>query len=132
MVTEAEVRAFLVDYGAALGRSDLAAVTAAWQVPAMILADQGARLVSEAAAITQFFGAAVPWYRSQGLMGVHLAEARIEPLGERLVEVDARWAAYGADGAPRPDGDEHSRYILYQDDEGKLRFLVAIGIKDRV
>lgn len=91
-----------------------------------MLSDQGARSVTEAAEVEQFFAGAVEWYRAQGLMATKPSSVEIKELSERLVSVDVRWSVIDTTGAERPG--EHSHYILSISDNGLPRIRVAIAL----
>jgi hypothetical protein len=124
--TEESIRSNLERYGEALGTGDLPTIVNSWEVPALVLSDEGARAVSTAAEIEQFFGASVAWYRAQGLVATRPHDVRIEALGQRLVSVDVRWSALDASGAEK--GFERSRYILSIGEDGSPRIRVAISV----
>jgi hypothetical protein len=124
--TEAEVRRFLEDYGAALGAGTLPAIVACWGVPAFVISEQSALPVTEAAQVEQFFAGAVAWYHAQGLVATQPHAVQVETLGDRLVSVDVHWAALDAAGATR--SMEHSRYILSVADDDALKIRVAITL----
>lgn len=120
------VRAFLDRYGCALSAGDLPAIVACWEVPALVLSDQGARAVLEVAEIEGFFAAAVEWYHAQGMAATRPKDARVEPLSERLISVDVTWHATNAAG--ETVSAERSRYVLSIADDGSPRVRVAIAL----
>jgi hypothetical protein len=120
------VRRFLDGYGQALSAGDLPAIANCWDVPALVLSDQGARAVIESAEVEQFFAGAVEWYKAQGLVATRPSSAEIKRLSERLVSVEARWSVIDATGEERPG--EHSNYILSISDDGQPRIRVAIAL----
>lgn len=119
----AEVEEFLGRYGKALSAGDMAGVGSCWQVPALVVADQGARAVLAIEEVEEFFAAAVAWYQSQGLMSTVPEVLRVEQLSAGLVSVDVAWLALDADGVER--SREVSRYILRQNEDGGLGICVA-------
>lgn len=123
---EETVRNFLERYGEALGAGNLPAVAACWEVPAMVLSDQGARPVLELAEVEQFFAGAVEWYRSQGLVATRPQLLHVQALGQRLISTDVRWSTLNAAGLEV--ASETSRYLLILGDDGLPRIRVAISI----
>ena len=123
---EETVRSFLERYGAALSAGDLAAVASCWEVPAMVLSDQGVRPVLELAEVEQFFAGAVEWYRSQGLVATRPQLLHVQALGQKLASVDSRWSTLNAAGLEV--ASETSRYILSLDEDGSPRIRVAISL----
>ncbi len=121
---EARITRFLEHYGAVLSAGDLLAVAACWDVPALVLADEGALVVTDRAQIEQFFGQAVEAYHAQGLMATRPTLERSEVLTDTLVAVDVRWATLDAAGAERQS--ERSHYILQRGADGEPRFRVTL------
>jgi ketosteroid isomerase-like protein len=124
----AEVEGFLRRYGAALGTGDVAGVGRCWQVPALVVADQGARAVLAMEEVEAFFAAAVAWYRDQGLVSTVPEVRRVERLSTGLVSVDATRSAQDAGGVER--SREVSRYIMRRDEDGTLRICVAVTVTE--
>jgi hypothetical protein len=123
---EETVRSFLERYDQALGAGDLPGVAACWQVPAMVLSDEGARPVQELAEVEQFFAGAVEWYRSQGLVATRPQLLHVQALGQRLISTDARWSTLNAAGLEV--ASETSRNILSLGEDNLPRIRVAISI----
>jgi hypothetical protein len=121
---EGHIQVFLERYGRALSDGDLPGISACWEVPALVLSDQGVVGVSAAAEIEEFFGQAVAWYRSQGLVSTRPLIERLEPMGEKVASVDVRWSALDAAGEER--SSERSRYITLLGDDGEPRIRVAL------
>jgi hypothetical protein len=53
------ITGFLEDMGRALGERDLEAIANSWEVPALVLSDEGAVAVADAGEIERFFAQAV-------------------------------------------------------------------------
>lgn len=120
------VHCFLDDYGQALSTGDIPGIVNCWDVPALVLSDQGASMVSEVAEIEQFFAGAIEWYRAQGMVATKLSSVEITRLSVLLVSVDAHWSVIDDTGSERPG--EHSHYILSLSDDGLPRIRVAIAL----
>lgn len=121
------IKEFLEAYGQALSTGDLAGIVRCWAVPALVLSDQGVRLVLAATEIEEFFGQAVAWYHAQGMAETRPDQVRVEALGERLCSVDVTWASLDGAGAER--SRESSRYILLLSEDGQPQIRVAISIQ---
>jgi hypothetical protein len=120
------VHNFLEDYGKALSAGDLPAIVNSWDVPALVLSDQGARMVSEAGEVEQFFAGAIEWYKAQGKVVTRPGAVEIKRLSDRLVSVDVIWSVLDSNGTEIPG--EHSYYILNISDDGQPRIQVAIAL----
>jgi hypothetical protein len=121
---EDEIRRFLDRYGQALSAGHLEEIVRCWDVPALVLSDQGALPVSSSGEIERFFAQAGEQYRSQGLVTTRLRLERAEALTEQLTSVDIQWAAFEAAGAER--SSERSHYILQRGEDGHHRIRVAL------
>jgi ketosteroid isomerase-like protein len=119
-----QIRRFLEHYGQAISAVDLAEIARCWEVPALVLSDQGAIAVSDAGEIERFFAQAQAAYRSQGLVATQATLERAEKLGERLSSVDVRWSAMDKAGVEK--SSERSHYILRLGDDGEPRIRVAL------
>jgi hypothetical protein len=118
------IRTFLERYGEAIGAGDVAAIARCWEVPALVLADQGAIAVNAASEIEAFFRQAREAYAAQGLVATRPQLERVEALGDRLAAVDVRWPAF--DEAGTEPASERSHYILWLGDDGEPRIRVAL------
>jgi hypothetical protein len=125
---ENSIRQFLEHYGAVLSAGNLAQVVACWEVPAFVLADDGAIPVAAEREVLQFFSGAVQAYRSQGLVSTRPELLRLESLGQRVAAVDVRWSA--RDAAGQEQTSERSRYLLRRGDDEKWHIRVAITVED--
>ena len=125
---DAIVVRFLQRYGQALGADDLTTIASMWELPALVVSDEGARAVTEAGEVERFFTGAVEWYRAQGLMTTRPELLHTQMLGRRIVAVDVRWATL--DRAGQEQAHESSRYLLRLDDDGELRIRVAVSVTE--
>ena len=125
---EATIHQFLSRYGRALSEGNLPEIARCWDVPAFVLADQGARTVNTFGEIEDFFRQAVASYLELGLRTTRPEVRQIEALGKHLFSVDVRWSALDAHGHVRQT--ELSRYLLLLDQEGAPRIRVAMSLPD--
>ncbi|HHX45695.1 MAG TPA: hypothetical protein GX714_17200 [Chloroflexi bacterium] len=122
------MHAFLQRYGRALSAGDLAGVVACWNLPALVVSDEGVQPVSAAAEVEAFFGGAIAWYRSQGMAATRPEDVRIVPLGRRVAAVDVTWSAQNAAG--ETVSTERSHYIVRLGEDGAPRVCVAVGVQE--
>jgi ketosteroid isomerase-like protein len=120
------ILAFLEGYAAALNAGDIPTVTQSWALPALILANEGARPVAAAEEVERFFEDTIAWYRAQGITLSPPEIVRTELLAERLASVDVRWASLDAAGAAQ--SWQTSRYILDRFSDDRWRFRVAVAV----
>lgn len=115
---------FLNRYGRALSEGDMPGVSRCWEVPALVLSDEGSIAVAEAAEIETFFAQAVEWYRSHGLVETKPQLEWVEMLSNRLISVNVRWSTLDAAGEEK--SFERSHYILWRGEDGEPRIRVAL------
>jgi hypothetical protein len=120
-----QVRESLERLGNALSTRDLKVISGCWEVPALVVSDEGAIPVSSAEEIEKFFAQSIEWYRSRGLVAARPEIERFEALTERLAAVDVRWLALDESGSEK--GSERSHYILRLGDDEVPRVKVALS-----
>jgi hypothetical protein len=121
-----DIQGFLDRLGQAISTGDIQAVARCWEVPALVLSDQGAMAIAAVEEIERFFAQAAEYYRGQGLVATRPEIDRVEALGERLCSVNVRWPAFDASG--REQTSEHSQYLMRLDDDGQPRIRVAVTL----
>src|SRR5262245_33477253 len=109
-IREGEIKKFLEALGNALTAGDLDAVSKCWDIPAILLSDQGSVVINSPSQIRRSFSHAVQWYRSQGIVSTKPEIQKLEQLTEGLCAVDVRWPAFDAAGVEK--SSERSRYII--------------------
>lgn len=119
------VEDFLERYARALSSGDLDGVVACWEVPALVLSDEGAIAVGEGEEVRRFFASAVEWYRTEGLASTRPTAVEVTELSPRVAGVDVEWSALDADGVERLR--EGSHYLLRLDDSGRPRIRVTVA-----
>jgi hypothetical protein len=123
MAKNDDLRVFFEEYGRALSRSDLRAISAAWEVPALVLADQGAHAVESVEQIETFFAIAAQEYRDQGIVSTSPEIARVEWVSDLMAEVRVCWFRWAAE---ERRGSEWSQYIVRLDGDRRPRIRVAL------
>jgi len=123
-MNEDKIRDVLERIGVALSTSNLQALSNCWEVPALVLSDEGAIAVTEVSEIEKFFAQATEWYHSQGIRSTKAELERVEALSESLAAVDVRWPSFDASGAEKYS--EHSHYIIQVGNDGQARIRVAL------
>ena len=119
------VRAALEALGRALTAGDAHAAAALWDVPALVLADQGAQAVATRDEIAAFFEGQIRWHREQGRPRVAPDRVETSRISERLVAVDVIWRGLDAGGVERSRDASH--YLMRIGDDGTPRVQVAMS-----
>jgi hypothetical protein len=118
----------LLEYvGQALSAGDFREASACWEVPALVLSDEGANAVSDTSEIEKFFAQAAEWYRSQGIASTKPEIERVEVLSEKLAAVDVRWPSFDASGQEK--SSERSHYIVQLGKDNQVHIRVALTRK---
>lgn len=125
---ESHIREFLERLGRALSSGDLDGVVDCWEVPALVLSDEGVVPVTGLGEVRGFFAGAAEWYRSQGLVTTRPEAIRVERLSEKLSAVDVRWPGFDAEGIRK--ATERSYYILRAGEDGRPHIRLAVTRKD--
>jgi hypothetical protein len=119
-----EIRRFLEQYGRAVSAGDSHAIANCWEVPGLVLSDEGAIAVGDTGEIEKFFAQATEWYRSRGLVSTKPELERVEMLSANLAAVDVRWPTFDASG--KEQSSERSYYILRIGKDGQVHVRVAL------
>lgn len=114
-----EVQAFVDAMARSLISGDGDAVASMYEVPALIISDEGVLAVESTAQIAQFFGAAKAQYNAQGIFDTRADLIDLERIGKRLMVATVRWPHL--DAAGKEVAAEASDYTLRRDDTGRLR-----------
>jgi hypothetical protein len=110
--------------GRALSTGDATGVAAFWDVPGLVLADQGARAIATKEEIVAFFAEAIRTYRAKGTPTARPDLMSVDWLTDRLAAVSVEWLALDTDGVVR--SRESSCYIVRIGDDGVARIHVAM------
>ena len=129
MIQQESIQRTLQEIASALATGDAARVAELWDVPALVLADQGTKAVATRAEVEEFFRASIQWYRDQGTPSALPILDRWQRISERIAAVDVTWRAI------TPSGEEKSResshYLMRLGDDGVVRLQVAMLRSER-
>lgn len=118
------VQEFLDEMAAALTSGDGKAAAGLWDLPALLVSDEGVESVTTVKQIVKLFGGAKEQYNARGIVDTRGEIQDVEWLTERIVRVDVRWP--WLDSAGEEQGSESSSYVLRRGDDGRLRMHVAV------
>jgi hypothetical protein len=120
----AQIKETLERLGHGLSEADVAEAASCWEVPALILSDQGVNALSSTGELEKMFEQGIRSYRSQGFMSTRPVIEHVDMMSERLAAVDVRWPTFDKAGVEK--ASERSHYILRLGDDGRLRVRVAL------
>jgi hypothetical protein len=115
----------LQQVGDSLTSGDAARVASFWDIPALVLADQGGKSILERAEVEAFFRQSIAWYRERGMPTVRAELQHWDQISDRIVAVDVRWR--GFDPAGVAVSDEVSHYVMRFGDDDVPRIHVAMS-----
>ncbi len=118
------IRMCLERMGGALSTTNLPDLVDCWELPAMILTDEGAIALTEADSLVSLFARAAQGYQSQGLVATRSELELVEPLSEKLTAVEVGWRGFDAAGPQQ--ANERSNYMLRLGADGQQRIRVAL------
>jgi hypothetical protein len=118
------LEAFIEAYGKAISSSDLESVADSWEIPALVLSDQGTTSVNTKDEVMGFFEKAAASYKSQGRTSTIGEIISKEHLTKNIVALDVRWPSFDDEGKAK--AVEMSHYLLRIGDDGKPRIQVAL------
>lgn len=124
MSSDEDVHEFVDDYGAALVGGDGDAIADFWDVPAVVVGKEGVIAVDDHSEVAGFFAGAAAQYKAHGIEGTDGEVVVVTRVGDRIVEVEVRWAMLDAKGKER--GAERATYTLRKDDSGQLRIRMVV------
>ena len=125
------IERFLGEYAEALSSADTERIVEMWELPSMVLSDQGALVVDRAEQVTQFFSAAPEQYRAVGIVATAAEHLAVEQLSDRICSADVRWVGLDAHGRPT-EHRELSTYLLRLGDDDAIRIQVALQRPSRI
>lgn len=120
---EDAVRAMLQRLARAVTTGDGPAAAACWEVPALVVAEEGNRAVSTLAEVEAFFGGAREQYNRQGITDTRPEVECIEWHTPQLASVTVRWPWLDAQG--RDVGRSEASVYLVRAGGGTARICVA-------
>ena len=122
---ENQILTLMQRVGRSLTTGNIRDVSACWEVPGLLLSDEGAITVADAEQMQTSFAEAIDWYRSRGLVSTRPELEHVDMLSERLAAVDVRWPSFDAFG--REQASERSHYIVQQGKDDRVRIRVALA-----
>lgn len=114
-----EVQDFCEQLARALTAGDGDKVASMYEVPALIISDEGVHAISSATEILAFFGSAKQQYNAMGVVDTRADVIDLERIGVKMYVATVRWPHVDAKGTEI--ASESSDYTLRRDADGKLK-----------
>ncbi|WP_431098982.1 hypothetical protein [Polaromonas aquatica] len=122
---EQGLQSMLENFARAFTRGDGKTAATCWEVPALIVADQGTKVVATLAEVEDFYGGAAKQYNDMGITDTRPEVQSVTWMTDRLASVHVRWPYLDAKGQARPDS-EASTYVVRFGDDGQPRINVVV------
>ncbi len=126
---EKRVQSMLEKFAKAFTRSDGKAAAECWEVPALIVADQGTKAVATLAEVETFYGGAAKQYNDMGITSTRPEVQSITWMTEQLATVHVRWPYLDAQGKQRPESESSTYVMRFDGDQPKINVAVMMGFK---
>lgn len=121
---EQGMQSMLETFAKAFTQGDGKTAATCWEVPALIVADQGTKAVATLAEVEDFYGGAAKQYNDMGITDTRPEVQSVTWLTDRMASVHVRWPYLDAKGNARQES-EASTYVLRIGDDGRPRICVA-------
>jgi hypothetical protein len=118
------IKKFLDKYATAFLAGDTETLVSMWELPAFVLNDDDVVAVESEEEIKEFFTGATEEYVNVGITNTRAEIEHVRWATDNLVVVTVRWPYL--DDLGKEHGSESSTYILRRDDEGNIKFQVAL------
>lgn len=122
---EDAIERMIAAIGEGLTLGHAAAVAQCWDVPALVLGDDGAHAVASLSEVESFFATSIPFYRERGVVATRGELLRAEPISENIAAIDVRWPGFDAAGVEI--SSETSHYLVSHGADGAYRVRVAMS-----
>ena len=119
-----EIQQLLNSMARAIVSGDGRTVAEMWEVPALVISDDGVMPVDRQEEFEAIFGGAREQYNAQGITDTRAEIVRIEWATKRLATVQVRWPHLDASG--KICGSETSTYVIRRNDKDELKLRVAV------
>lgn len=119
------IREMLQRFARAFTSGDGPGAAACWDVPALVIAENGSRAVGTLQEVGAFFGGAKSQYNAQGVMGTRADVTCVEWFTPRLASVEVTWPYLDGQGAEIGQA-ESSVYIVRLGADGQARITAAV------
>jgi hypothetical protein len=126
---EKRVQSMFEKFAKAFTRSDGKAAAECWEVPALIVADQGTKAVATLAEVETFYGGAAKQYNDMGITSTRPEVQSITWMTEQLATVHVRWPYLDAHGKQRPESESSTYVMRFDGDQPKINVAVMMGFK---
>jgi hypothetical protein len=126
---EDAVRAMLQRFAAAFTTGDGRGAAACWEVPALVVSEEGSRAVGSLAEVEAFFGGAQAQYDAQGVTGTRPEVQHVEWHTPRLASVKVRWPYLDAKGSEVGRSESSVYLVRLTGSDAKICAVAMLGVQ---
>lgn len=125
--TDTPIRDLLQRFSRAFTSGDGPGAAACWEVPALVISDDGTRAVQTLDEVAAFFGGATAQYHEQGVTGTRADIQHIDWHTDRLASVTVKWPYLDAEGKEVGRSESSVYVVRVSGGEGKICAVVMRG-----
>lgn len=128
---EAAIHTLLDTFAKAFTTGDGDGAAACWEVPALIVSDDGTRPVATLDEVGAFFGAAAKQYTDKGTMSTRADVQLITWVSDKVASVHVRWPYLDKDGKAQAKSEASTYVMRFVDDKTpKINITMMMGASD--
>ena len=127
---EDSIRTMLQRFARAFTTGDGKGAAACWEVPALVVSDEGSRAVATLDEVAAFFGGAQEQYHAQGVTGTRPDVRRIDWHTDALASVTVQWPYLDAQGKDVGRAESSVYVVRMRGGEAKLCAVLMRGVQE--
>jgi hypothetical protein len=125
---EEAIRTMLQRFARAFTSGDGPGAAACWEVPALVISDDGSRAVATLEEVGAFFGGAKEQYNAQGVTGTRADVQCIEWHTSKLASVTVQWPYLDGQGRELERSESSTYIVRVQGDDAKICAVLMMGV----
>src|SRR5687767_2345522 len=125
---EDAIRSMLQRFARAFTTGDGKGAAACWDVPALVVSQEGNRAVAKREEVEAFFGGAQAQYHAQGVTGTRADVQCIEWHSGLLASVTVRWPYLDAQGREVGRSESSVYVVRVRGDDAKISAVLMLGV----
>jgi hypothetical protein len=122
------IRSMLQRFARAFTSGDGPGAAACWEVPALVVHDEGSRAVATLGEVAGFFGGAKAQYNKDGIAGTRPDVQSIEWRTPKLAEVTVQWPYLDAQGKEIGRAESSVYVVRLRGKEARICAVLMLGV----
>ncbi len=103
---------------------------ACWEVPALVVSDDGSRAVASLDEVAAFFGGTKAQYNARGVVGTRVDIQRTDWHTDHLASVTVRWPHLDAQGGEVGRSETSTYVVRLRGDDARICAVLMAGVQD--